>query len=363
MAPGDPNYATVQSRLQTYARSLVPGASLNGCDTWNWGYIGIFLSEYYLRTVADGAPDTQCCRGSTPTPSRLAKGQSKYGTFGHKGAEQLADGSLHGSISWYGPVNAAGMPANIGIVIGKKALLAAGQAIDPEIDPAIERADNFFGWYINKGSIPYGEHEPYADNHASNGKDAMCAVLFGLQDSRPTETEYFSRMTTAGCTGREYGHTGQGFSYLWGALGTNVGGPAAVTAYLNNIRWHLDLERRTDGSFVYDGGEQYGAGTTPMAPIWVERVVWRHEPHGLVRPHLLAAAAADLSHRPRRQPRQHPRRHQGGQGHCLRDLQTGLHRRRQFPGFPPDDGSRRLRSGGSLRRRQGTGRRTLTGRR
>ena len=96
----------------------------------------------------------------------------------------------------------------------------------------------------------------------SNGKDPMCAVLFGLQDSRPAETEYFTRMSTAGCTGREYGHTGQGLSYLWGALGANVGGQAAVTAYLDNIRWHLDLERRTDGSFIYDGGEQYGAGNT-----------------------------------------------------------------------------------------------------
>ena len=262
VAPGDPNYATVQARLQTYARSLVPASPLNGCDTWNWSYIGIFLSEYYLRTVADGVPDTQVLPGINAYTVALAKGQSKYGTFGHGGAERLADGSLHGSIAWYGPVNAAGVPANIGIVIGKKALLAAGQAIDPEIDPAIERANNFFGWYMNKGSIPYGEHEPGADSHGSNGKDSMCAVLFGLQNSRPAETEYYARMSTAGCTGREYGHTGQGLSYLWGALGTNVGGPAAVTAYLDNIRWHLDLGRRTDGSFIYDGGEQYGAGQT-----------------------------------------------------------------------------------------------------
>ena len=69
-------------------------------------------------------------------------------------------------------------------------------------------------------------------------------------------------MTTAGFNGREYGHAGQGFSYLWGAMGANMGGAAAVAAYLKPIRWHLDLERRTDGSFVYDGGEQYGAGST-----------------------------------------------------------------------------------------------------
>ncbi|MCE9608611.1 MAG: DUF6288 domain-containing protein [Chthoniobacter sp.] len=262
VAPGDANYGTVQTRLQSYARSLVPSSTLVGCDTWNWAYINIFLSEYYLRTVADGAPDAQVLPGISAYTVALAKGQSKYGTYGHGGAEQHADGSLHGSISWYGPVNSAGIPANIAIVLGKIALQAGFQAIDPEIDPAITRGSNFFGWYVNKGSIPYGEHEPYSNGHASNGKDPMCAVLFGLQANRPLETEYFTRISTAGCTGREYGHTGQGFSYLWGAMGANMGGPAAAAAYLNNVRWHLDLERRTDGSFVYDGGEQYGAGTT-----------------------------------------------------------------------------------------------------
>ncbi|MEI6603733.1 MAG: DUF6288 domain-containing protein [Verrucomicrobiota bacterium] len=262
VAPGDPNYATVQGRLLTFAHGLTPKAPLTGCDTWNWGYINIFLSEYYLRSIADGSPDATVLPAINAYTVALAKGQSMYGTYGHGGAEQHADGSLHGSIAWYGPVNSAGIPANIGVVIGKKALVTAAQPIDPEIDPAIQRASNFFGWYVNKGSIPYGEHEPYSNGHASNGKDAMCAVLFSLQDNQPTAAEYFTRVTTAGCTGREYGHTGQGFSYLWGAMGANLGGRAAVAAYLNNVRWHLDLERRSDGSFVYDGGEQYGAGTT-----------------------------------------------------------------------------------------------------
>ena len=263
VAPGDANYAAVQTRLQTYAHALAPAnLTLTGCDTWHWGYINIFLSEYYLRSVADGVPDASVLSGINKYTVALAKGQSKYGTFGHGGAEQHADGSLHGSISWYGPVNAAGIPANIAIVMGKKVLLATGGAVDPEIDPAIERASNFFAYYVNKGPIPYGEHEPFADAHASNGKDPMAAVLFGLQASRPVETEYFARMSVAGCTGREYGHTGQGFSYLWGAIGANMGGPTATAKYMENFRWHTDLVRRTDGSFTYEGQEQYGGGAT-----------------------------------------------------------------------------------------------------
>jgi HEAT repeat protein len=256
-------YNAVQTKVRNFAHAAAPtNLTLSGCDTWNWGYIGVFLSEYYLRTVADGAPDATVLHGINEYTVALAKGQSKYGTFGHGGAAPLADGTLHGSISWYGPVNSAGLVANLAIVLGKKALLAGGMPIDPEIDPAIARASNFFAYYVNKGGIPYGEHEPWSGGHASNGKDAMAAVMFALQDNKPVETEYFTRMSVAGWVGREYGHTGQGFSYLWAALGAGMGGDAAAAAHLNQVRWHLDLERRTDGSFVYDGGEQYGANTT-----------------------------------------------------------------------------------------------------
>ncbi|MCX6872923.1 MAG: DUF6288 domain-containing protein [Verrucomicrobia bacterium] len=258
VAPGDPNYATVQTRLQTYARALAatpPNPA--GLYVWDWGYIGVFLGEYYLSTN-----DANVVTGINHYTVALAKVQSRYGTYGHGGSLLKADGTLHGTIPPYGPVNQAGIPANIAIVIGRKALVAAGQAIDPEIDPAIQRGSDFFAWYANKGPIPYGEHEPFMEGHSPNGKDALCAVLFGLQDKRLTETEYFARMTTAGFNGREYGHTGQGFSYLWGAMGANMGGALAVAEYLKPVRWHLDLERRSDGSFVYDGGEQYGAGTT-----------------------------------------------------------------------------------------------------
>ena len=50
--------------------------------------------------------------------------------------------------------------------------------------------------------------------------------------------------------------------YLWGAMGANTGGAVATAEYLKNIRWHLDLSRRTDGSFAYDGREGYGPGST-----------------------------------------------------------------------------------------------------
>ncbi len=261
---GDPNHAAVQNRLQTYACELtLANLILIGCDTLNWSYIGVFLCEYYLRAVADGVPDANVSSRINKHIVAQAREQVKYGTFSHGGAEQQADVSSHGSISWYSPpINAACVPANIAIVMGKKVLQSSGGKVDQGINPAIQRESKFFGYCVNKGQVPYGEHEQYAVAQASNSKNPMCAVLFGLQADRHDGTEYFARMSVGGCTGREYGHTGQGFSYLWGGIGANMGGQMAIARYMASFRWYTDLARRTGGSFTYEGQEQCSGGAT-----------------------------------------------------------------------------------------------------
>ncbi len=258
VAPGDPDYTTVQTRLQTYARATATaGPQQGGLAVWDWAYSGLFLAEYYLSTN-----DANVLPGIAAFTDKLVQSQSAYGTFGHDPARTNTDGTGRLYSTGYGPVNQVGIVANMAIFMGKKALLAGGQTINPNIDPAIQRGTDFFASYVNKGAIPYGEHEAYMGNHSSNGKDPMCAVFFSLQSNRTVETEYFTRMTIANFNAREDGHTGQGFSYLWGAMGANVGGSVATAEYLKNIRWHLDLSRRTDGSFVYDGRNGYGPGST-----------------------------------------------------------------------------------------------------
>ena len=39
-----------------------------------------------------------------------------------------------------------------------------------------------------------------------------------------------------------------------------MGGPAAAAEYEKRVRWDRDLKRRSDGSFVYEGGDQWGPG-------------------------------------------------------------------------------------------------------
>jgi uncharacterized repeat protein (TIGR02543 family) len=254
--PGDPDYEAVRIRLETYARAQATrGAVGDGIIIWEWSYMLIFLSEYYLLTN-----DAQVVPGILNFTLALSEAQSYYGTYGHEVCV-IRDDSGKRTSRFYGPVNAVGGTAIMALALGKKALVAAGQPIAPEIDAAINRSTSFFAFYMNKGSVPYGEHEPAASNHASNGKDAMPAIFFSLLPGREAETEYFSRISIAGWIGREYGHTGQGLSYYWTALGALMGGPDAASEHLKQVRWHLDLSRRTDGSFAYDGREQYGPGT------------------------------------------------------------------------------------------------------
>lgn len=252
MATGKRDYLP---RVREYARRIAPPTLKvelkTGMVTWDWGYRNLFLCEYYLLTG-----DKEVLPAIREYTVALAKGQSLYGTFGHGISSLAPGGGLHGSIPPYGPVNAAGLVANLAIVMGKKCGVS-----DPEVDPAIERASKFFGYFVDKGAIPYGEHLPWA-NHDNNGKNAMAAILFAAQGNRPAETTFFAKMVTASYRNREYGHTGQGFSYLWGALGANAGGPDALAAFFRESSWHFDLCRRSDGSFAYDGGEQYGPGET-----------------------------------------------------------------------------------------------------
>ena len=222
----------------------------DGSTVWDWGYRNLFLCEYFLLTG-----DREVLHAINEYTLSLAKGQSLYGTFGHGISRLTAEGKLHGSIPPYGPVNEAGLIGNLAIVMGRKC-----GVVDPEVDAAIARAARFFGYFVDKGSIPYGEHEPIPF-HENNGKASMSAVLFSLQ-GRVREAQFFAKMAVAGFRNRECGHTGQGFSYLWSALGANVGGPAAAVAFVKESTWHLDLVRRCDGSFTYDGGEQYGPGKT-----------------------------------------------------------------------------------------------------
>jgi len=246
LASGRPEYMKL---VRASARAMAAGtpevealwkaANHNGKHTWSFGYKNIFLTEYYLATG-----DKSVLGAIKAYTVSIARGQGRYGTWGHGLFGAGRDGKLHGPIPPYGPVNQAGLPCFVSMVLARKCGIE-----DPELDAAIARSNRFFGNYVGKGAIPYGEHRPGAV-HDDNGKTSIAAMAFALQGRR-TETQFFSKMVTASYESREWGHAGSGFSHVWGPIAANCGGPRAMAAFMKEMRWYHDLVRRWDGAFVY----------------------------------------------------------------------------------------------------------------
>jgi len=251
LATGDRRYVPLVAKL---AHEVGPkGLNLDkarGMVAWHWGYRNLFLTEYYLATG-----DREVLPAIRVFSNAIARGQSCVGTWGHGMAWPEANGGqYHGHLGGYGALNQAGLVCQLSLVLAAKCGVK-----DKEVTDAINRGTRFFEFYINKGSIPYGDHNP-GPNHADNGKNGIAAVMFDAQD-RVDGAAFFSRMTVASYGESEMGHTGNYFSYLWGAIGAARSGPAATAAYLKEMRWYYDLARKWDGSFVYQGagkGDKYG---------------------------------------------------------------------------------------------------------
>lgn len=253
LASGKKEYLGI---VKEYARAAgPPDLKLNlrgtaGMVSWSWGYTNLMLTEYYLATG-----DDYVLPAIRELSVHLANGQSGVGSWGHGMAwPELNEGELHGRLGGYGALNQAGLVVHMSLLLAKK----CGVENEP-VDHAIDKANQFFGFYIDKGAIPYGDHRPGWHVHDDNGKNSIAAVLFDVQGHR-RGAQFFSRMSVASFAERERGHTGNYFSFLWGALGANRAGPEAAAAYMKELRWYYDLARGADGRFRYQGAAGMGGG-------------------------------------------------------------------------------------------------------
>ncbi|NQU23761.1 MAG: HEAT repeat domain-containing protein [Candidatus Nealsonbacteria bacterium] len=253
LASGEEKYL---AKIKEYARSVAsPDMKLdfqttNGHFCWGWGYRTIFLAEYYAATG-----DEYVLSALRKHAREIARCQSRVGTWGHQGAmPEVNRGELHGRLGGYGAVNAAGLPCYIGMVLAAE---KCGIDDDDEINEAIRRSTRFFSFFANKGSIPYGFHDPRMVDHDDNGKNCMGAFAMDLL-GRGSETRHFARWALASYDSRELGHTGNFFGYLWGPTGVVRIGPEALSTSMKLQQWYYDLARDHKGRFHYQG--QAGAG-------------------------------------------------------------------------------------------------------
>jgi hypothetical protein len=127
---------------------------------------------------------------------------------------------------------------------------------DPELTAAVVQGHTFYGSFIGKGTLPYGVHNPNTKAFNNNGMSGMAAVAFSLLEDKPG-TQFFSRMSLASTNIMETGHTGHFFNQLWTGLGAGLAGPDATKDFFKETIWLHTLNRKWDGSFTYDSGENY----------------------------------------------------------------------------------------------------------
>ncbi|HSP41422.1 MAG TPA: DUF6288 domain-containing protein [Luteolibacter sp.] len=261
--PSDPANAARMARAQDEAHALIPPPAQmaqmmsdqrDTASPWQRGHTLIVLAEYFLLTG-----DEEVIPAIEAYSVNIARNSSLFGTMGHIFATKNPDGSDNGPMGGvYGPVNNAGMPCYLGLILARECGIS-----HPSISPAIERMNRFFGYYVGKGAIPYGEHEAFWQRHENHGKSGLAAVCYALQDDQNVRGAYYAKMATAGTADRENGHTGAFFNYVWSPLGAAAGGEQAAASHFSGIRWMLDLNRRWNGRFDYDclNGEGPNSGS------------------------------------------------------------------------------------------------------
>lgn len=245
--PSNPDNDLYQAKAREWARELiVPASELDPKAVkvaWSHSYKLIILAEYYLKTRDAEVFPTLEARALC-----YARNQNWYGTTGHQYGVNLADGS-NGPMAGYGAINGTGVAGFLGLVLAREAGVES-----PELDAAISRSDIFFASYANKSGIPYGEHS-YSDGkgmYDMNGKNATVALALMMVPDRLKEAMFFAKLTTASSEDRQSSHAGPFFNYVWPTLGAAAVGEAAAAHYFKRTQWLFDLERKWDGSVVFD---------------------------------------------------------------------------------------------------------------
>jgi len=242
LATGEEKY---MPEMRKYARAVAKScegldimAEGKGISSWNGGYTNLFLTEYYLATQ-----DEEVMPGLKALSTYMAMGRSGVGTYSH-GMSYVKMNGLYGPPCAYGAMNQCSITCIMSLALAQKCGLKT-----KEIDDAVRIGTGFLRWYVDKGTIPYGDHSP-AYKHDNNGRNSQAAVLFDIVGDKPS-AEYFARSAVASWQQREAGHTGHFFGWQWGALGAGRGGPKAAASFMKNTRWYTEMERRTDGDCRY----------------------------------------------------------------------------------------------------------------
>jgi len=230
LASEDPRYLENARRLAYYYAKNNNLDATGGTVVWGWGYMGIFLAEYYMKTG-----DRAVLPVMGKIADTLARWQQQSGTWGH--GPNPGPGYVQG-----GSLNAAAGAAWIALVMFDECGVKISKT-------ALNKATEFFGRFADRGTVPYGNHRPeFAIT--GNSKDALASIGFAILGDKP-KAEIFARLVTDGYRSRHQGHTGGFLGFTMGNIaGLNNPHRPDYRRMLDHWTWLFDVSRSHDGGFL-----------------------------------------------------------------------------------------------------------------
>ena len=206
----------------------------NKSHTWQNGYYGLAMAEYYLRTgdreilpllkiIADDSVARMHFGGWNQWDSRIIPGYTQGGLM-----------------------NAAGVPVFATLIQAQE----CGVAVDKT---AFETSLRYFYRFVGHGGVPYGNHR-CEGGVGWNGKNGMLASALSLLDGENFRQakEWLALDTADGYFQLGGGHGSSFGNHIWTGIGASHVSPSKMAHYrrcMDKRTWYFDLCRRPDGSF------------------------------------------------------------------------------------------------------------------
>lgn len=206
----------------------------NKSQTWQNGYYGLAMAEYYLRTGD---------KEILPRLKIICDDSVERMHFGgwNQGGRGITPGYTQGGL-----MNPAGVPV--------LATLILAQECGIEVDKtAFEAALRYFYRFAGHGGVPYGNHrcEGWL---GSNGKNGMLAAAFSLLDGENYRQakEWLALDAADSYFQLGAGHGSSFPNHIWTGIGASHVAQDKITHYrrgMDKRKWYYDLCRNPKGSF------------------------------------------------------------------------------------------------------------------
>jgi len=220
-----------------------------GSHTWNNGYHGIFLCEYYLATGD---------KSVLPTIKALcddATARQYFGGWNHW--DNAQPGYVQGGL-----LNAAGLQVFTTLILARE----CGVEVDQD---TYDQALAYFYRFAGHGGVSYGNQPP--EGMYSNGKNGMLAcALTLLPDEKFQRAAQILALSEADTyDDNEGGHGSHFGNVMWRGIASVLVPKDKQAHYhrnMNHLAWYYDMCRLPGGGFsilTQPGGSRRGCGPSP----------------------------------------------------------------------------------------------------